>query len=116
MLHSNIASFICVIPVYFFQAVYSRVARVCKKDLGGAHKFRHKWTTFLKSRLNCSVPGDIPFYFDEIQSTSSVVGGDSVFYAVFNTPENSIAGSAVCSFKMDDVVRTFAESPFKHQE
>ena len=47
-----------------FQAVFSRVARVCKNDAGGAHKFRNKWTTFLKSRLNCSVPGERPFYFD----------------------------------------------------
>ena len=50
--------------------VYSRVARVCKNDEGGSHKFRNRWTTFLKSRLNCSVPGDYPFYFNEIQSTT----------------------------------------------
>ena len=67
--------------------VYSRVARVCKNDDGGSHKFkfkfkfffffflgshkfRNRWTTFLKSRLNCSVPGDYPFYFNEIQSTT----------------------------------------------
>ncbi len=98
--------------------MYSRVGRVCKSDEGGPHKFRHKWTTFLKSRLNCSVPGEMPFYFDEIQSTSSIVGGDErqIFYGVFNTPENSIAGSAVCSFSMADVLRTFEESPFKNQE
>ena len=55
------------VPLSLFQSVFSRVARVCKNDAGGAHKFRDKWTTFLKSRLNCSVPGERPFYFDEIQ-------------------------------------------------
>lgn len=25
------------------------------------------WTTFLKARLNCSIPGEFPFYFDEIR-------------------------------------------------
>lgn len=48
--------------------VYSRVARVCKGDRGGGQaRFRYFWTSFLKSRLNCSVPGEYPFYFDEIR-------------------------------------------------
>lgn len=49
------------------QAVFSRVARVCKWDKGGPHRFRNRWTSFLKSRLNCSMPGDFPFYFNEIR-------------------------------------------------
>ncbi len=49
------------------QTVYSRIARVCKSDRGGPHKFRYRWTSFLKSRLNCSVSGDYPFYFNEIR-------------------------------------------------
>ncbi|KRT85292.1 hypothetical protein AMK59_1094, partial [Oryctes borbonicus] len=47
------------------KTVYSRVARVCKNDRGGPHRFRNRWTSFLKSRLNCSVSGDFPFYFNE---------------------------------------------------
>lgn len=42
---------------------------------GGPHKFKNRWTTFLKARLNCSVPGEYPFYFDEIQSSSELVTG-----------------------------------------
>ncbi len=57
------------------KAVFSRVARVCKNDQGGPHKSRHSWTSFLKTRLNCSVPGEFPFYFDEIQSVSQLVRG-----------------------------------------
>ncbi|EDS30352.1 semaphorin [Culex quinquefasciatus] len=49
------------------KAVFSRVARVCKWDKGGPHRFKNRWTTYLKSRLNCSMPGDFPFYFDEIR-------------------------------------------------
>ena len=51
---------------YFIQAQYSRVARVCRNDQGGTHRFQNRWTSFLKARLNCSVPGEYPFYFDEI--------------------------------------------------
>jgi len=48
--------------------VFSRVGRVCKGDTGGSgRKYRDNWTTFLKARLNCSIPGERPFYFDEIQ-------------------------------------------------
>jgi len=53
--------------ILYFQTVYSRVARVCKHDKGGPHQFGDRWTSFLKSRLNCSVPGDYPFYFNEIR-------------------------------------------------
>ena len=100
------------------QSIYSRVARVCKRDQGGPHKFRNKWTSFLKARLNCSVPGETPFYFDEVQATTlTPVGGssDGLVYAVFTTPENSIAGSAVCAFKLADLTAAFERGPFKGQ-
>ena len=76
----------------YFQASFSRIARVCKSDTGGPHKFKNKWTSFLKSRLNCSVPGDTPFYFNEIQATTNFIqdGTDKVLYGVFNTPDNAI--------------------------
>lgn len=49
------------------KAVYSRVARVCKQDTGGKHILSQNWATYLKARLNCSIPGEFPFYFDEIR-------------------------------------------------
>ena len=86
-----------------FQAIYSRVARVCKNDHGGSFKFAHRWTTFMKARLNCSVPGDFPFYFNEIQGATNFVntpdGSDQMVYATFTTPDNAIAGSAICSYR-----------------
>lgn len=50
------------------KAIYSRVARVCKNDRGGPSPFRERWTSYLKTRLNCSTPGDFPFYFDELRT------------------------------------------------
>ncbi|XP_054278176.1 semaphorin-1A-like isoform X1 [Macrosteles quadrilineatus] len=102
------------------KVVYSRVARVCRKDKGGPHQFGDRWTSFLKARLNCSVPGDYPFYFDEIQGASEVVRGQyggegaELVYGVFTTPVNSIGGSAVCAFSMRDMMRTF-DGEFKEQ-
>ena len=131
--------------------MYSRVGRVCKKDNGGPHRWSNRWTSFLKSRLNCSLPGDFPFYFDEIrkppplllpffvvvvvaavvavvlersvtlccfemllsESTSDVVEGtyghrtERLIYGVFTTPENSIYGSAICAFRLQDVMDSF---------
>ena len=57
------------------KTVFSRVARVCKHDEGGPNKNKNMWTSFLKARLNCSVPGDYPFYFNEIQSVSQLIEG-----------------------------------------
>ena len=38
-----------------------------------------------------------------------------MFYGVFNTPENSIWGSAVCAFTYNEVVKAF-QGPYKGQE
>ncbi|KAE8746549.1 hypothetical protein FOCC_FOCC006782, partial [Frankliniella occidentalis] len=98
----------------------SRVARVCKRDSGGPHNFRNRWTSFLKARLNCSVPGDFPFYFNEMQSTTDMISGvyggnhSQLMYGVFTTPVNSISGSAVCAFSLRDINKAF-ESSFKEQ-
>lgn len=103
------------------KTVYSRVARVCKNDKGGPYNYGNRWTSFLKARLNCSVGGEFPFYFNEIQSTTSVVDGvyanneESLVYGVFTTPLNSLSGSAICAFRVKDIVATF-DGPFKGQE
>ncbi|XP_076334612.1 LOW QUALITY PROTEIN: semaphorin-1A-like [Tachypleus tridentatus] len=103
------------------KTVYSRVARVCTKDKGGPHKYRNRWTSFLKARLNCSVSGEFPFYFNEIQSTSNIIEGiyrgrkSEIIYGVFTTPVNSISGSAVCAFSIKQILETF-DGSFKWQE
>lgn len=98
--------------------IYSRVARVCKNDKGGPYQFNNLWTSFVKTRLNCSIPGDYPFYFNELKATSQIITTDqrsSIIYAVFQTPENSIPGSAVCAFDFDDIEAAF-NGRFKGQK
>lgn len=78
------------------QVVVSRVARVCKNDVGGSPRVLEKqWTSFLKARLNCSVPGDSHFYFNVLQAVTGVVslGGRPVVLAVFSTPSNRSVGA-----------------------
>lgn len=73
------------------QVVVSRVARVCKNDMGGSQRVLEKqWTSFLKARLNCSVPGDSHFYFNVIQAVTDILelDGRPVVLAVFSTPTN----------------------------
>ncbi|KAK3105957.1 hypothetical protein FSP39_009544 [Pinctada imbricata] len=95
---------------------YSRIARVCKNDEGGKLLLENGWTTFFKSRLNCSIPGEYPFYFDEIQNTFLLEHNNETYlYAVFTTPDHALPGSAVCIYKMAQINASF-EGPFKYQE
>lgn len=65
------------------------------------------------------MPGDIPFYFNEIQGATDFIdvagGKDKLVYAVFTTPENAVSGSAICSFKLSDIKHAFDEGQFKGQ-
>ncbi|KAM9060917.1 semaphorin-6D isoform X9 [Sarcophilus harrisii] len=100
------------------KAVYSRVARICKNDMGGSQRVLEKhWTSFLKARLNCSVPGDSFFYFDVLQSITDIIqiNGIPTVVGVFTTQLNSIPGSAVCAFSMDDIEKVF-KGRFKEQK
>nr|KAF6502523.1 semaphorin 6D [Molossus molossus] len=100
------------------KAVYSRVARICKNDMGGSQRVLEKhWTSFLKARLNCSVPGDSFFYFDVLQSITNIIqiNGIPTVVGVFTTQLNSIPGSAVCAFSMDDIEKVF-KGRFKEQK
>ena len=99
-------------------AVFSMIARVCKTDRGGPHYFRNRWISYFKARLNCSIPGESPFYIDEVQATTELGKGNyrpsllyssrtDMFYAVFNTHQHAIPGSAVCAFRMRDILNSF---------
>ncbi|XP_061530677.1 sema domain, transmembrane domain (TM), and cytoplasmic domain, (semaphorin) 6E isoform X2 [Phycodurus eques] len=100
------------------KVVFSRVARVCKNDNGGSPRVLERyWTSFLKARLNCSVPGDSFFYFDVLQSLTNVlqINRRPAVLGVFTTQANSITGSAVCAFYMDDIEKAFS-GKFKEQK
>ncbi|GFO38050.1 semaphorin-2a [Plakobranchus ocellatus] len=90
--------------------IYSRVARVCKSDEGGNQGFmKNTWVSFLKARLNCSIPGEYPYYFDEIQDVYRV--GD-MFYALFTTNANGLTASAICGYSLKNINSVF-EGSFK---
>nr|XP_057945805.1 sema domain, transmembrane domain (TM), and cytoplasmic domain, (semaphorin) 6D, like isoform X4 [Doryrhamphus excisus] len=100
------------------KVVYSRVARICKNDVGGSQRVLEKhWTSFVKARLNCSVPGDSFFYFDVLQSITDIININGVpsVVGVFTTQMNSIPGSAVCAFSMADIEKVF-HGRFKEQK
>ncbi|CAK5081171.1 unnamed protein product [Meloidogyne enterolobii] len=102
--------------------IYSRVGRVCANDPGGPSPAQDRWSSFLKLRLNCSVPGDgdiSPFYFNEIQSISDPIpyggnSGDALVYAIFQT-SRSLPMSAVCAFRMSQIDSVFDHGRFKTQ-
>ncbi|XP_019127425.2 semaphorin-5B [Larimichthys crocea] len=94
--------------------VFSRVARVCKNDMGGRFLLEDTWTTFMKARLNCSRSGEIPFYYNELQSTFYLPEQDLI-YGIFTTNVNSISASAVCAFNLSSITQAF-NGPFRYQE
>lgn len=94
--------------------IYSRVARVCKRDTGGKNILNKNWASFLKARLNCSIPGEFPFYFNEIQHVYKHPDDERKFYAVFSTSTNGLMGSAICSYSLDSIQEVF-NGKFKEQ-
>ncbi|XP_038079298.1 semaphorin-6D-like isoform X29 [Patiria miniata] len=99
------------------EAIYSRVAKVCKNDIGGDWVLERKFTTFQKARLNCSFPGSFPFYFNYLQDVHMVgEGSNIIFYGVFTTGDHEIPGSAVCVFSLDKIEEIINEGQFKRQQ
>uniref|UniRef100_A0A8C3TG32 Semaphorin 3D n=1 Tax=Chelydra serpentina TaxID=8475 RepID=A0A8C3TG32_CHESE len=95
------------------KAILSRVGRICKNDMGGQRSLINKWTTFLKARLVCSIPGPegADTYFDELRKNSgqcSDLTHTSFILSVFK-------GSAVCVYSMADIRAVF-NGPYAHKE
>ncbi|XP_017322200.3 semaphorin-3ab [Ictalurus punctatus] len=102
------------------KATHARIGQLCKNDFGGHRSLVNKWTTFLKARLICSVPGlnGIDTHFDELQDVFLMSSKDSknpIIYAVFTTSSNIFKGSAVCMYSMADVRRVFL-GPYAHRD
>ncbi|KAM8849098.1 semaphorin-4E isoform 2-T5 [Spinachia spinachia] len=94
----------------------SRVARVCKGDLGGQRTLQKKWTSFLKARMDCpGLEAQLPYL---IQDTYRLCDPrrqwkDCLFYAVFTPQSKSSDLSAVCAYRVSDISRVFAEGKYK---
>ncbi|KAM4038027.1 semaphorin-4B isoform 2-T2 [Anomaloglossus baeobatrachus] len=98
---------------YFGNPFVSRIARVCKGDLGGERVLQKRWTTFLKAELLCSSP-EYSFPFNVLKDMFVLVpGGDhwinTTFYGVFTAQWNKgvVGSSAVCAFSMTDIQKAF---------
>ncbi|XP_067246133.1 semaphorin-3D [Chanodichthys erythropterus] len=102
------------------KSVLSRVARICRNDVGGLRSLTNKWTTFLKARLVCSIPGPdgVDTHFDELQDIFFLPSRDEknpMVYGVFTTTSSIFKGSAVCVYNMEDIRAVF-NGPYAHKE
>ncbi|XP_016382977.1 semaphorin-3D-like [Sinocyclocheilus rhinocerous] len=100
--------------------IYSRVARVCKNDIGGKRSLINRWSTFLKARLVCSVPGPggMDTHFDKLEDIfllETKEPQNPVIYGVFSTSSSVFKGSAVCVYTMTSIRAAF-NGPFAHKE
>ncbi|CAO2617302.1 Sema3d [Lemmus lemmus] len=100
------------------RSILSRVGRVCKNDVGGQRSLINKWTTFLKARLVCSIPGSdgADTHFDELQSSWVQLCvhrmNDWIAFLSFSS---IFKGSAVCVYSMADIRAVF-NGPYAHKE
>ncbi|XP_028822650.1 semaphorin-3G-like isoform X2 [Denticeps clupeoides] len=117
--------------VYFFftertdtggreEAIHSRVGRVCVNDAGGQRVLVNKWSSFIKARLVCSVPGPhgIDTHFDQLESVFLLRTKDErnpEIYAIFSSISNVFRGYAVCVYRMSDIREVF-NGPFAHKD
>ncbi|KAM9524263.1 semaphorin-3F-like isoform 2-T2 [Salvelinus alpinus] len=98
----------------------ARIGRICLNDDGGHCCLVNKWSTFLKARLICSVPGadGIETHFDELRDVYIQPTQDTknpVIYGVFSVSGSVFRGSAVCVYSMADIRQVF-NGPFAHKE
>ncbi|MED6287134.1 hypothetical protein CHARACLAT_013331, partial [Characodon lateralis] len=102
------------------EAIYTRVGRVCVNDVGGQRVLVNKWSTFIKARLVCSVPGPhgIDTHFNQLEDVFLLRTKDERnpdVYAIFSTISNVFQGFAVCVYHMADIREAF-NGPFAHKE
>lgn len=99
-------------------SVISRIARICKNDLGGKQVLRQVWTSFVKANLNCSLNG---FSFNQIQSVTQIEENNQnnnyLFYSTFIAAENTpYQTSAICVFSLLEINKVFDNGPFLEQQ
>ncbi|XP_025962378.1 semaphorin-3D-like isoform X1 [Dromaius novaehollandiae] len=100
--------------------IHARVARVCKNDVGGKRSLINRWSTFLKARLVCSIPGPqgTETHFDQLEDVFLLHTRDSqnpLVFGLFTVSSGVFSGSAVCVYSMAAVRAAFS-GPFAHKE
>uniref|UniRef100_A0A673GGY1 Semaphorin-3G-like n=1 Tax=Sinocyclocheilus rhinocerous TaxID=307959 RepID=A0A673GGY1_9TELE len=101
-------------------AIHTRIGRLCANDVGGRRVLVNKWSTFIKARLVCSVPGPhgIQTHFHQLEDVFLLRTKDETnpeIYAIFSTISNVFQGYAVCVYSMADIREAF-NGPFAHKE
>ncbi|XP_035498578.2 semaphorin-3E isoform X1 [Scophthalmus maximus] len=102
------------------KAVYTRVGRVCANDQGGQRMLVNRWSSFLKTRLICSVagPNGIDTHFDDLEDVfvlKNKDGKNPEIFGLFSTTSAVFKGYAVCVYNMDDIRAAF-NGPFAYRE
>ncbi|XP_032996531.1 semaphorin-3D-like isoform X1 [Lacerta agilis] len=100
--------------------IYTRVARVCKNDVGGKHSLINRWSTFLKARLVCSIPGlqGTETHFDQLEDVFLLHTRNAqnpLIYGLFTVSSGIFSGSAVCVYSLA-AIRAAFNGPFAHKE
>ncbi|XP_061473888.1 semaphorin-3D-like [Rhineura floridana] len=100
--------------------IHARVARVCKNDVGGKHSLINRWSTFLKARLVCSIPGlqGTETHFDQLEDVFLLHarnGQNPLVYGLFTVSSGIFTGSAVCVYSLA-AIRAAFNGPFAHKE
>uniref|UniRef100_A0A3B5B0V7 Semaphorin 3E n=1 Tax=Stegastes partitus TaxID=144197 RepID=A0A3B5B0V7_9TELE len=102
------------------KAVYARVGRVCANDQGGQRMLVNRWSSFLKTRLICSVagPNGIDTHFDDLEDVFVLNSKDEKnpeIFGLFSTTSAVFKGYAVCVYHMEDIRAAF-NGPFAYRE
>ncbi|XP_077566385.1 semaphorin-3E [Stigmatopora nigra] len=102
------------------KAVYTRIGRVCANDQGGQRMLVNRWSSFLKTRLICSVagPDGIDTHFDLLEDVyvlNNKDGKNPEIFGLFSTTSAVFKGYAVCVYHMDDIRAAF-NGPFAFRE
>ncbi|XP_028286652.1 semaphorin-3E isoform X1 [Parambassis ranga] len=102
------------------KAVYTRVGRVCANDQGGQRMLVNRWSSFLKTRLICSVagPNGIDTHFDDLEDLFVLSTKDDKnpeIFGLFSTTSAVFKGYAVCVYHMEDIRAAF-NGPFAYRE
>ncbi|KTF93961.1 hypothetical protein cypCar_00010297 [Cyprinus carpio] len=71
-------------------AIHTHIGRLCVNDVGGQRVLVNKWSTFIKARLVCSVPGPhgIQTHFHQLEDVFLLRTKDETnpeIYAIFST-------------------------------
>ncbi|XP_062482833.1 semaphorin-4E-like [Pezoporus occidentalis] len=100
---------------FYDKLLVSRIARVCRGDLGGKRVLQRRWTSFLKSRLACSIP-ELNFHFNIVQDIFLLRRRrwqDSIFYGIFSQQWGRLDISAVCAYSMKTIQEVFSKGSYK---